>query len=61
MNLDAQLAAMIGDDGIKVPGLGVIVYKNGREVYANFFGRRHQISCGVALENVHRLCSHATR
>ena len=40
MNLDAQLAAMIGDDGIKVPGLGVIVYKNGREVYANFFGRR---------------------
>ena len=32
---------MIGDSGTKVPGLGVIVFKDGREVYSHFAGRRH--------------------
>ena len=38
--LDERFSAMIGDSGVKVPGLGVIIYKGGREVYANFFGSR---------------------
>ena len=40
MNLDAKLAAMIGDDGIKVPGLGVIIFSGGKEIYSKFLGRR---------------------
>lgn len=40
MNLDEKFSALIGDDGIKVPGLGVIVFKNGREIYSTFLGRR---------------------
>ena len=39
--LDDELSAMIGDGGAKVPGLGVIVYKNGKAVYSFFGGRRH--------------------
>lgn len=38
--LNGELAGLIGDTGCKVPGLGVIVFKDGREVYANFFGSR---------------------
>ena len=38
--LDAALADMIGGYGEKVPGLAVIVYKNGREVYRNMMGNR---------------------
>ena len=38
--LTEELSAMIGDTGTGVPGLGVIVFKGGREVYANFFGSR---------------------
>ncbi|MBQ9572207.1 MAG: beta-lactamase family protein [Acidaminococcaceae bacterium] len=38
--LDAALADMIGDYGEKVPGLAVIVYKNGKEVYRNMLGNR---------------------
>lgn len=38
--LDKELESMIGDDGIKVPGLGVIVYKDGKEIYSKFLGRR---------------------
>lgn len=38
--LDLALKNMIGDAGTKVPGLGVIVYHNGKEVYSKFFGRR---------------------
>lgn len=38
--LTDELSAMIGDTGTGVPGLGVIVFKDGREVYANFFGSR---------------------
>ena len=30
---------MIGDTGTKVPGLGVIVFRDGREVYSNFLGQ----------------------
>ena len=38
--LDRELERMIGDDGIKVPGLGVIIYKDGAEIYSKFLGRR---------------------
>ena len=38
--LDAALADMIGGYGEKVPGLAVIVYKNGKEVYRNMMGNR---------------------
>ena len=40
LRLDNELKAMIGDTGTKVPGLGVVVYKNGKEVYKNFLGSR---------------------
>ena len=35
-----KLESMIGDDGIKVPGLGVIVYRGGKEIFSSFLGRR---------------------
>ena len=38
--LDAALADMIGGYGEKAPGLAVIVYKNGKEVYRNMLGNR---------------------
>lgn len=38
-NLDSALESMIGGTGEKVPGLGVIVYKDGKEVYRRFLGR----------------------
>ena len=38
--LNLHLQNMIGDSGTKVPGLGVIIYKDGAEVYSNFLGRR---------------------
>ena len=38
--LDAALADMIGGSGDKVPGLAVIVYKDGKEVYRNMMGNR---------------------
>ena len=38
--LDAALSDMIGGYGEKVPGLAVIVYKNGKEVYRNMMGNR---------------------
>ena len=39
-NLDEALNALIGDDGFKVPGLGVVVFKGGEEVYSRFLGSR---------------------
>ena len=39
--LDAALDAMIGSEGTCVPGLGVIVYKDGTRAYSKFLGRRH--------------------
>jgi D-alanyl-D-alanine carboxypeptidase len=39
--LTKELDAMIGNTGTHVPGLGVIVFKDGREVYSHFAGRRH--------------------
>ena len=39
--LDAELAGFIGDTGDKVPGLGVIAYKNGARIYENYLGRRY--------------------
>lgn len=38
--LNNELESMIGDSGVKVPGLGVIVYKDGAKVYSKFLGRR---------------------
>ncbi|MBR6887538.1 MAG: serine hydrolase [Selenomonadaceae bacterium] len=40
-NLDNELSAMIGDNSTKVLGLGVIAFKNAREIYSYFGGRRH--------------------
>ncbi len=40
-NLDKKISAMIGDSGTKVSGLGVIVFKDGKEIYSYFGGRRH--------------------
>lgn len=39
--LNRELEDMIGDSGVKVPGLGVIVYEDGAEVYSKFLGRRN--------------------
>lgn len=39
--LDEALDSMVGDQGIKVPGLGVVVYKDGEKVYSRFAGRRY--------------------
>lgn len=38
--LDAALAGLIGGTGEKAPGLAVIVFKNGEEVYRNMLGNR---------------------
>ena len=38
--LDRELEGMIGNVGDKVPGLGVIIYAGGEEVYSKFVGRR---------------------
>lgn len=38
--LDEELEKMIGDTDIKVPGLGLIIYKNGVEIYSKFLGDR---------------------
>lgn len=40
-NLNRELENMIGETDIKVPGLGVIVYKDGKEIYSNFLGVRN--------------------
>lgn len=40
MNLDDTLAALVGDSGIKVPGLGVIVFRGGAEIFSAFHGLR---------------------
>lgn len=37
--LDQELSQMIGDTGTKVPGLGVIAFKDGQEVYSKFLGQ----------------------
>lgn len=42
-SLDGELSAMIGDDDTQVLGLGVIVFKDGKEVY-NYFGGRRNIA-----------------
>ncbi len=38
--MDKEFQNIIGDDGIKVPGLGLIIYKDGKEIYSKFLGRR---------------------
>ena len=39
--LDKELQDLIGGRGGKVPGLGVVVFKDGERVYSNFFGQRN--------------------
>lgn len=39
-DLNETLTALRGDDVIEVPGLGVIVFKDGKEVYSRFWGSR---------------------
>ena len=56
MNLDIELEKMIGDTGTKVPGLGVIVYKDGSEIYSKFLGRRN-LSAPVTRDTRFRAAS----
>ena len=37
-DLDNELAQMVGDTGTKVPGLGVIAFKDGKASYSSFQG-----------------------
>ena len=39
-NLNAKLDALLGDGEFQVPGLGVVVFKGGEEVYSRFLGSR---------------------
>ena len=53
--LTKRLDAMIGDTGTKVPGLGVILYRNGQEVYSHFAGNRRFLSQNpIAAEPITR-------
>ena len=38
--LSDQLERLVGDDDLQVPGLGVVVFKDGVEVFSKFIGRR---------------------
>ena len=38
--LDEAFEKLIGNNGVKVPGMGVIIYKNGSEIYSKFLGNR---------------------
>ena len=38
--LSNQLEQLVGDKDIQVPGLGVIIFKDGAEVFSKFLGRR---------------------
>ncbi|MBQ7703977.1 MAG: beta-lactamase family protein [Selenomonadaceae bacterium] len=38
--MDSELEEMTGDGDFQVPGLGVIVYREGAQVYSKFLGRR---------------------
>lgn len=40
LGLDLTLKNLLDDEKINVPGLGVVVFKGGKEVYSNFFGNR---------------------
>lgn len=52
--LDNTFSAMIGDNIEQVPGLGVIVFKDGRIVYEHFSGRR-ELTKNLPLERTTRL------
>ena len=53
--LTKRLDAMLGDTGTKVPGLGVVLYRNGQEVYSHFVGsRRFLTQDGTAAEPITR-------
>ena len=53
-DLDSTFSAMIGDKIEQVPGLGVIVFKDGRRVYENFSGRRELVK-NLPVERTTRL------
>ena len=55
--LDKEFSSMIGDKDEKVLGLGVIVYKDGEEVYKNFFGRRQVSPDKPMTENTLLRCA----
>ena len=42
-DLDNELAQMVGDTGTKVPGLGVIAFKDGKEIYSSQDQERQQL------------------
>ena len=53
--LTKRLDAMLGDTGTKVPGLGVVLYRNGQEVYSHFAGSRCFLTQdGTAAEPITR-------
>lgn len=37
--MENDFEKLIGDTGAKVPGLGVIIFKDGKEIYSNFLGQ----------------------
>ena len=37
--MEKEFESLIGDTGAKVPGLGVIIFKDGAEIYSNFLGQ----------------------
>jgi len=41
LKLTKDLTKLIGDDGTHVPGLAVVVYKDGKKAYAKALGRRY--------------------
>jgi CubicO group peptidase (beta-lactamase class C family) len=38
--LNNEFESLIGDTSAKVPGLGVIIFRDGKEIYSEFLGRR---------------------
>ena len=66
---DASFSALVGDGPLQVPGLGVIAYKGGREIYRFAGGFRRlgpddsgePFPSGFGFEDVHGLYTHAAR
>lgn len=38
--MDSEFEKLIGEKGAKVPGLGVIIFRDGKEIFSKFLGRR---------------------
>lgn len=50
-DLDKELAQMIGETGTKVPGLGVIAFKDGKEVYS----KKIPLTCRIPMLKIFRI------